>query len=74
MALGRGGHGLPFSPGRKPGLVVRGRDAKRRVAKEQAQRRVLGIHELQHRVAGGTWIAGREAPSAGLRRLLRTCS
>ena len=70
VALGGGGHGLPFPPGREPELVVRGRDAQRRLAQEQAQRRVRGIHERQHRVAGGARIAGREAPGAGLRRLL----
>jgi oxalate---CoA ligase len=31
-ALGGGGRGLPFVPGRQPGLVVRGRDVERRLA------------------------------------------
>ena len=70
VALSGGGQGLPFPPGREPGLVVRGRDAQRRLAQEQAQGRVRGIHERQHRVAGGARIAGRETPSAGPRRLL----
>ena len=30
--LGGGGHRLPFAPGRQPGLIVRGRDAQRRLA------------------------------------------
>ena len=45
-ALGGGGHRLPFAPGGQPGLVVRGRDAQRRLAQEQPQRRVRAVHQL----------------------------
>ena len=57
-ALGRGGDLLPLRPCSQPGSVVLDCDAQRGLAEEQAQRRVVAVHERQDSVTGGPRVAG----------------
>jgi len=57
-ALGRGGDLLPLRPCSQLGSVVLDCDAQRGLAEEQAQRRVVAVHERQDSVTGGPGLPG----------------